>query len=254
MGEFSGKVVLITGGNKGIGKGIALEFARRGAGVAIGCNSNPEMAKDTLNELQELTDACVIQSDVGTPEGCECLVEQTVRRFDRIDILINNAALQTQHSLLESSLEILKRIININLRAALLMMQHTHKYLTQSAAGRIVLVSSVHGKRPTDFDAAYSVSKGGMEMLLREAAIEFAKDGITVNAIAPGAVTVEGKTGNPRKIIMKNIETSRTFNRYLMGRYGLPQDVAELACFLVGEKASQITGATYRLDGGAMLL
>jgi glucose 1-dehydrogenase len=257
MKPYEGKVALVTGGNKGIGKGIALEFAKRGAKVAIGCNQNPEMAKETLAELNAHTEAIVIQADIASPQSCEKLVRDTVSRFGALDILVNNAALQTHHSLLESNLGVLTKIININLRSAFILMKNAHEYLKKSGEGRIIIISSVHGKRPLDFDAAYCVAKGGLEMLTREAAVEFAGDGITVNSIAPAAVKIEGKTGSPNfnSLRFKKRGNNRSIlSKYRLGRIGLPSDTANLACFLASAEACHITGANIRIDGGAMLL
>jgi glucose 1-dehydrogenase len=257
MRQFDGKVVLITGGNKGIGKGIALEFAKRGAKVTIGCNQNPEMAKETLAELNTYSEAIAIQADISSPDNCERLVTETVSRYGALDILINNAALETHHSLLESNLGILTRLININLRPAFILMKSAYPYLKNAGEGRIIMISSVHGKRPLDFEAAYSVCKGGMEMLTREAAVELASDGITVNSIAPAAVKIEGKTGNLNfgTLRFKKRHSSRNYlSKYRMGRVGLPSDTANMACFLASGEACHITGATIRIDGGAMLL
>jgi glucose 1-dehydrogenase len=251
---LSGKRALVTGGGKGVGKGIALELARRGAKVAIGCNSNIGMAQETLSQLRELTAAASIQSDIGSPEGCEALIRDAVGFLGGLDILVSNAAIQTHHSFLESSREIFRQVIDVNLRAAYLLLGFCHRYLKESGQGRVIFISSVHGKRPTDFDAAYAVSKGGMEMLCREAAVEFAPDRITVNAIAPAAVAIEGKTGNPRPMTVQPVGNSRHRLMYPLGRVGTPQDVAGLACFLASEEAAFITGTTIRQDGCAMLL
>ena len=120
--------------------------------------------------------------------------------------------------------------------------------------GRIILISSVHGKRPNDFDAAYSVSKGGLKMLCREAAIEFAPYGITVNLIAPGGVKIEGKTGAPRTPLYRTVTRSRRLSQYPLGRIGLPSDSGELACYIASDKSDHLSGASIRLDGCAMLL
>ena len=254
MGEFAEKKVLITGGGKGIGKGIALEFARRGAKVAIGCNANPGMAQDTLKELSAMTEAVLIPSDVGTPEGCKHLVDEAVRAFGGLDVLVNNAAIQTQYSFLEADSAVLKQVMNVNLRAAMLMLKYAHPYLKDAGAGRAILISSVHGKRPTDFDAAYAISKGGMEMLCREAAIAFAGDGITVNIVAPGAVMIESKTGNPKPMTILRVKREKYFSKHPMGRITVPEDVAQIVCFLSESGASQISGTTIRIDGCSMLL
>lgn len=254
MGMLDQKVALITGGGKGIGKGIALAMAREGARLIIGCHSSRGMAEDTLRELQALTPTVLVQSDVGTPEGCQALVDAARNGYGRLDILVNNAAIQTQHPMLEGQYEDFLRIIRINLRAAYLMMQKSLPLLKASGQGRVILISSVHGKRPTDFDAAYAVSKGGLKMLCREAAIEFAPYGITVNIIAPGGVAIEGKTGNPAWPAFRKVERARHISAYPLGRVGLPSDSGELACYIASEKSEHLSGASIRLDGCAMLL
>lgn len=254
MGMLDQKVALITGGGKGIGKGIALAMAREGARLVIGCHSSRGMAEDTLRELQALTPTILVQSDVGTPEGCQALVDAARNEYGRLDILVNNAAIQTQHPMLEGQYEDFLRIIRINLRAAYLMMQKSLPLLKASGQGRVILISSVHGKRPTDFDAAYAVSKGGLKMLCREAAIEFAPYGITVNIIAPGGVAIEGKTGNPAWPAFRKVERARHISAYPLGRVGLPSDSGELACYIASEKSEHLSGASIRLDGCAMLL
>jgi glucose 1-dehydrogenase len=212
------------------------------------------MAEATLAELRQITNAVLIPADLGNPDDCRRLVEEAAGALGGLDVLVSNAAIQTQHSLLESSREIFEGVINVNLRAAFLLMRCAHPHLKRSSAGRIILITSVHGKRPTDFDAAYAVSKGGLEMLCREAAIEFARDGITVNLIAPGGVIIEGKTGNPKPFSVVRVPRARMLTKYPLGRPGLPKDTAAVACFLAGEEAEHITGTTVRVDGGTVLL
>ena len=249
---LDGKVALITGGGKGIGKGIALSMAREGARVVIGCNRSVGMAEDTLRELKELTDAVLVQSDVGTPEGCQALVDAAKENFGRLDILVNNAAIQTQYSMLEGQEDDFRRIIRVNLRAAYLMMQKSLPLLKESPCGRIIVISSVHGKRPNDFDAAYSASKGGLKMLVREAALEFAKYGITVNCIAPGGVDIEGKPGSPRHPLYRKVPHPGAMDHHPLGR-GLPKHCGDLACWIATEASEHLSGTSIRLDGCSML-
>ncbi|GHU72105.1 glucose 1-dehydrogenase [Clostridia bacterium] len=251
---FEGKRVLVTGGGKGIGKDISLAFALRGASVAIGCNANPGMAEATLAQVRSLSSGVLICSDIGTPDGADYLVDETVRQLGGLDILVSNAAMQYNESLLETNIDTFVKTLNVNARAPFLLMKRAHPYLKASGAGRVILISSVHGKRATDFDAGYAVSKGALGMLCREAAIEFARDGITVNIIAPGGVVIEGKTGAPKTFSMLRLERARYLSKYPLGRIGVPRDTAEAACFLASEEAEHITGTTLRLDGGTVLL
>ena len=252
--DLHNKVVLITGGGKGIGKGIALAFANLGARIAIGCNTNLKMSQETLALLRQETEAILIPADIADPAQCSTLVQETTLAFGALDVLVCNAAIQTQHSLIESNLDTLNYVLRVNLRSAFQLMREAQPWLARSGTGRIILISSVHGKRATDFDAAYAISKGGLEMLCREAAIAYAHDGITVNIIAPGGTKIEGKTGNPKSFSTRLAPNRRMVSRYPLGRAGLPSDAAAVACFLAGTGAEHITGTTIRVDGGCVLL
>lgn len=257
MGMLDGRIALITGGGKGIGKGIALRFAKEGAKVAIGCNSNAGMAAETLEELRKYTDAICIQSDVGTPEGCKKLVDETVKAFGGIDIYVNNAALQCNESLLEMrDMKRFNREMTVNVRAAMLMFQYTLPYLKKSEHARVIIVTSVHGKRPFTADPCYAMSKACLKMLYREAAVEFLPYGISVNAIAPGGVQIEFKSGqDPNEDLgrsFKHVDRSKYKKDY--GIPGYPSDCAEMALFIAAFPTLYLTGSTLRLDGGGSLL
>jgi len=254
MDNLKGRIAVISGGGKGIGKGIALALARQGVRLILGYHSSPEFAIETCEHIKTFGQAVLVRSDVGTPEGCQALVDAAIKEYGGLDILVNNAAIQTNHSMLEGQQAIIKQVMDVNLRAAFLMMQKSLPHLKKSECPRIVLISSIHGKRPTDFDVAYSMSKGGMRMLGREAAIEFGKYGITVNLIAPAGVAIEGKTGNPKGNSMRQVAHSRPVMRYPLGRRGLPKDIGDLVCFLATKESEHITGTTLRIDGGAVLL
>ena len=260
---LKGKVAIITGGGKGIGKGIALKFAQEGAKVCIGCNSNSGMALETLKELQQYTEAICVQADVGTEEGCQKLVDETVKAFGGIDIYVNNAAMQTQYSLLEQrEMDNFDLELTVNVRACMLMFQKVLPYLKKSGHGRIIVITSVHGKRPFVGDACYAISKSCLKMLYREAAVEFAQYGITVNAIAPGGVKIEfktaagGKAGPDENRVAHNarIKVDRSGKKRMFGFPGYPKDIAEMAAFIAGFETEYMTGATFRLDGGNCLM
>ncbi|WP_337102119.1 SDR family NAD(P)-dependent oxidoreductase [Paenibacillus sp. YIM B09110] len=240
-----GKSALVTGAGTGIGKGIACELARRGAKVAIHYNSSDTGAKDTQQRIEELGGQCmIVQADIADREQIVRMVDTAAAALGGIDILVNNAALQLNINWFEYTEELYDRVMNVNLKGYWQCMQAVIPDMKQRNFGRIINISSVHGKRPTDFDAVYCMSKGGIKMLGRESAIELARYGITVNTIAPGAIDV-GKFKSHK-------EPSR--KKFPLGRVGLPEDVASLACYIASDETSFMTGATVRLDGAGMLM
>ncbi|WP_336772978.1 SDR family NAD(P)-dependent oxidoreductase [Paenibacillus sp. MMO-58] len=244
--NLTGKSALVTGAGTGIGKGIALELARRGAKVAIHYNSSDAGAKDTQHQIEEFGGQCVtVQADVADREQIMSMVDTAAAEHGGIDILVNNAALQLNLNWFDYTEELYDRVMNINLKGYWQCMQAVIPYMKERHFGRIINISSVHGKRPTDFDVVYCMSKGGIKMLGRESAIELARYGITVNTIAPGAVDV-GKFKASHK------EPNR--KKFPLGRVGLPADIASLACYVASDETSFMTGSTIRMDGAGMLM
>ena len=259
MYGLEGSVAIVTGGGKGIGKGITTSLVRAGVKVCINYNATPDMAEATCAALRaEGADVFTYGADISDKAQCKAMAEETVKRFGRLDILVNNAALQTNDSLVEATLKGYKRLMDVNVKGMALMMQACLPYLKQSPDGRIVNISSVHGKRPTDSDVVYSMSKGALQMLTREAAIEFGQWGITVNSILPGGTVIEGKT-NPGSEY-GNVENSSTTAgpegedraRY-PGGVGMPHHSGDLIVYLSSHNAGHLTGAAIRLDGGLMI-
>ena len=258
--DLTGKVYIVTGSGKGIGKGIVRCFVKSGAKCCINCNSNAAMAEETLKEIQAIGGedcAFVYQADVSDPEQAKAMVKATYERFGRIDGLVNNAALQKQWTLGEYPLKDYDLLMHVNLGGYINMMQAVLPYLKETK-GSITCISSVHGKRPTDFDPVYAMTKGGMHMLMREAAIEFAKYGVRVNMIMPAGVKIEFKSGNPRPFPKASFELPQEFYEkypaYPLGRIGLPDDDGWACVYLASEEAEHISGASLRADGAAMLL
>ncbi|MFX3634591.1 MAG: SDR family NAD(P)-dependent oxidoreductase [Candidatus Pristimantibacillus sp.] len=241
-----GKSALVTGAGTGIGKCIAFELARRGAKVAIHYNSSDAGAKDTQHRIEEFGGLCLtVQADVSDRGQIVHMVDTTAAELGGIDILVNNAALQLNIHWFEYTEELYDRIMNINLMGYWQCMQAVIPYMKKRNFGRIINISSVHGKRPTDFDPVYCMSKGGIKMLGREGAIELAHYGITVNTIAPGAIDVG-------KFRTSHSEPNR--KKFPLGRVGLPADVASLACYIASDETSFMTGSTIRVDGAGMLI
>jgi glucose 1-dehydrogenase len=255
-----GKVALVTGAGTGIGKGIAIELAKKGVKVAVHYNSSDSGAKDTQKRIQELGgEAILIQANVAHKQEIEAMADAVANHYGGIDILVNNAAMQLNLGLFQHTEQTYDQLMHVNLKGYWQCMQAVIPYMKIKNSGRIIFISSVHGKRPTDFDTVYAMTKGGIKMLCREAAIELAKYGITVNSIEPGAVDVgkfsstrpQEKTGEGE---VPAANPNYFMKKYPLGRIGKPADVGHLVCYIASEDSEYMTGASIRLDGGSMLL
>ncbi|MCI3918683.1 SDR family oxidoreductase [Paenibacillus sp. TRM 82003] len=261
--SVTGKVAIVTGAGTGIGQGVAVELARRGAKVAISYHSSDAGARETLRRIEDTGgEAMIARANVAVKAEIDAMVAAAAARFGGIDILVNNAALQLNHEF-EQDDEIYDRLMNINLKGYWQCTQAVVPRMKARGGGRIIFISSVHAKRPTDFDAVYAMTKGGIKMLARESAIELAKYGITVNAIEPGAVVV-GNDSQGKKEMKPFVppayaeraqrERKDTRWRFPLGRVGLPSDVANVVCFIASDETPFLSGASIRLDGCSMLL
>ncbi|MBW7458353.1 SDR family NAD(P)-dependent oxidoreductase [Paenibacillus sepulcri] len=244
--SISDKVALVTGAGTGIGKGVAIELARRGVKVAVHYNQSSAGAVHTRQQIEEFGgQAFIVQGNVAHKREIESMVQQVADQYGGIDILVNNAALQLNHGFFDHTEETYDTMMHINLKGYWQCIQAVVPYMKIKNSGRIINISSVHAKRPTDFDAVYAMTKGGIRMLGRESAIELGKYGITVNTIEPGAVDV-GKYSTSRAPEIRR--------RFPLGRVGTPHDVAQLVCFIASDESEFMSGAAIRLDGASMLL
>lgn len=253
------KVALVTGSGTGIGKGTAIELAKRGVKIAVHYNSSDKGALDTQSQIDEAGgESMIVQADVSDKSQIETMVSSIADAWGGIDILVNNAALQLNTPFFDYDEASYDRLMNINLKGYWQCIQAVVPYMKANGYGRIINISSVHGKRPTDFDVVYCMTKGGIKMLTREAAIELAKYGITVNAIAPGAVDVGKKSGKPKPIIPPGVQKERKTDpitkKFPLGRVGKPSDVGHLVSFIASDESEFLSGASIRLDGSSMLL
>lgn len=257
--ELTGRIAIVTGAGTGIGQGTAAALAGRGAKVAVHYNASSAGALETERRIREQGgEAMLVQADVSRQDEIERMVRQVAERFGTIDILVNNAALQLNYDLFDYEGSHFDRILNVNLKGYWQCTQAVVPYMKNKSAGRIINISSVHAKRPTDFDVLYAMSKGGIRMLGREAAIELAQYGITVNTIEPGAVAVGKQGGKETKPIVSEEQAAkhrRDFSKkFPLGRVGLPADVAGMVCYIASDESAFISGAAIRLDGVSMLL
>ncbi|MCL2160095.1 MAG: SDR family oxidoreductase [Oscillospiraceae bacterium] len=254
------KVAIVTGGNKGVGRGIVYSLLNAGFNVCICYNSSKDFAFETLKKADQIADghAFLHKCDVSVRDSAKAMVEETVRRFGKIDLLVNNAALQPNLPVGMYDMETFKRIWDINIGGYFLCLQEALPHLKQSKCPRVINIASIHAKRPSVFDAGYSMTKSAIKMFTREAAIELAKYKITVNYITLGGCKIEGKTASPEihfgAFDLRMPEGAKTKTMFPLGRITTPKDVGELIVYLASEKSGIITGTGIRVDGGSALL
>lgn len=248
--RLEGKAVLVTGGDQGIGRGIALRLAQEGADVAIGFRSNKEGADDTMHEIQEFGQKSVaIQGDVGRLEDGRKLVSEAIRQLGRIDILVNNAGLERRADFWDATEQDFDLVLNVNLKGVFFITQAVVRHLMETKRpGKIINISSVHEELPFPHFASYCASKGGLKMLTRDLAIELAPFGITINNIAPGAIETPINT----KLLNDPAKLNALLEEIPLRRLGKPEDVAGMAVFLASSDADYVTGTTFFVDGGLL--
>jgi len=248
--KLSNKVAVVTGSATGIGQAIAIALAREGASVVVDYIGSPDAPKDTLQHIQSAGGTAVaIDTDVSQPDQVNSLIQQTVQQFGRLDIFVNNAGIEFKHPFTEFPIDQWNKIIAVNLTGPFLCAQAAAKQMiAQGGGGRIINISSVHQDLPMPTNAPYCASKGGLRMLMRTIAVELGPHAITVNNIGPGAVFTP---------IDADIEANPQLEAQLMaeiplGRWGKPEEIANLAVFLASDDAGYITGSTYYIDGGML--
>lgn len=239
------KTALVTGASKGIGKGIALELARRGCNVAVNYHSDRAGAEATAAEIAAMGRAALpVQANVGDSGAAARMFAEVQERFGRLDILVNNAGTQVWKPLLELEESEWDRVIDTNLKGCFLCTQQAARRMKEAGGGRIVNIGS--GCNHTAFPnlVSYTASKGGIEMFTKVAALELGKYGIAVNCVAPGAIEIE----------RTKLETGDYAGTWAaltpLGRVGQPLDVARAVAFFAGDGGDFITGQTLLVDGG----
>ncbi len=249
--RLDGKVALVTGASKGIGKGIAEEFARSGADVTISYGSDRDGAEATAEVVRAAgRRALVAGADMTNEAHVDRLFEQHMAEFGRIDILVANAGVGRPGKGHEISTEDWDYVIRTNLYGPFFCMRlAARQMIAQGGGGRIIAITSVHEESQAASSAPYGASKGGLRNLTRAMAVELGEHGITVNNLAPGMIV----TPMNKDIVDDLEERERRANLIVMREAGYPQDIANMATFLASDAASYCTGATYYVDGGWML-
>jgi NAD(P)-dependent dehydrogenase (short-subunit alcohol dehydrogenase family) len=245
--EFGKKVVVVTGATSGIGRATALRFAEAGANIVLVGRSRAALkeTKDSLSGAESLP----LAADLSDEKQLDTVIEETLKHFGRIDVLVNSAGHISSGTIEDTSAAAWDAMMSINLRSVFLLMQKATPGLIETG-GNIVNVSSVTGLRSFPGVLAYCVSKAGLDQLTRCAALELAAKGVRVNAVNPGVVVTEiHKRGGMSEDQYEGF-LERSKQTHPLGRVGRPHEIAELICFLASERASWITGATYSIDGG----
>ena len=257
---LEGRTAVVTGAGKGIGMGIAQHLAAAGAAVVIDYSfSEAGAIKVRDGIIAEGGKAMIFKADVSKEEEVVALMKAAVDWTGRLDILVNNAALQANVTFPDYKMETYDSLINVNLGGYFMCIREAAKYMIPEKRGFILCVSSVHAKRPTEFDPTYCMTKGGIKMLEREAAVELAPHNIRVVCVEPGGVRLEApKSGNEGEIVSRKLyEQERLFpyKRYspIAGRGMYPSDVGQMAVLLATDDCELITGTEVGMDRGDML-
>jgi NAD(P)-dependent dehydrogenase (short-subunit alcohol dehydrogenase family) len=256
VGEFEGRIALVTGGAVGIGKGIVEAFAREGAGVAI-ADIDAGAAGEVAASISTTGGrAFATIGDVSSSGDAERMVRETVEGLGRLDILVNNAGIQPvdwYFRVEDTPEEVWDRILGVNLKGTYLMSRFAIPRIRQAGGGAVINIASVQGLQSMPRVPSYAASKGGVLSLTRNMALDYAREGIRVNAICPGTIDSE-MVRNAARAEGGDIEANvrRYGSFHPIGRIGLPSDIAEAVLFLASDRASFITGEQLSVDGGFM--
>lgn len=242
---LTGKIALVTGAGRGIGRQIAKTLAGAGAYVYVNYCGSREQAEEAVKEIEEAGGSAQgIQCDVADFEAVERMLKQIMEEQGRLDILVNNAGITKDNLLMKMSEEEFDRVLATNLKGAFHTIRHASRYFIKQRSGKVVNISSVSGVLGNAGQANYSASKAGVIGLTKSAARELAARGINVNAVAPGYIDTE------MTACLSDAVKERTLAQIPLGRTGSVTDIANAVLFLVSEQAAYITGQVLSVDGG----
>ena len=242
--NLTGRRALVTGGGRGVGKGISLALGNAGCDVAVNYTSSREAAEHTVAELLSLgVEAFAIQCDVSRADDVSRLFGEVLSRWPRLDIAVNNAGMQTWTPLVDVTEAEWDAVIATNLKGCFLVTQAAARHMSATGGGAIVNIGSGSNKMPFPRLVAYTASKGGIEMLTRVSAVELGPSGIRVNCVAPGAIEIE-------RTREENPDYAGVWAKVTpLRRVGTPEDVGQAVVFLASDAASFISGQTLWVDG-----
>jgi len=247
---LANKVALVTGGDSGIGHAICLGLAQAGAAVTINYHRNQAAAEETLRQIQQAGGrGQTVQGDVSNLTDIQSLIDQTVRMFGQLNVMVNNAGMETRTSLLETTERQFDLVIGIDLKSAFFGTQlAARQMIKQGGGGHIINISSVHEDWPMPGNIAYCCAKGGVRMLTRTAGVELGPQGITVVNVGPGAVD----TPIDAATLADPAQKAKLDSAIPRGRVAEPAEIANMVVWLASDQASYGTATTYFIDGGIM--
>ncbi|ODA67394.1 Glucose 1-dehydrogenase 4 [Methyloligella halotolerans] len=248
--SLENKVAIVTGGNSGIGKAIVCALARQGASVVIDYVVHPEATEALEQEiLQHGEKATGVEADVSKVADLQKLVDTAVEKYGRLDIMVNNAGVETRTSILDTTEDQYEKVMEIDMKSAFFGTQLAAKQMIkQGGGGRVINITSVHEDWPMPGNTPYCVAKGGMRMLTRTAGVELGPHGVQVVGVGPGAVETPINTSTmDDPALLKKLDDAIP-----LGRMAKPEEIANVVAFLAGDGATYLTATTIFADGGIM--
>ncbi|WJQ11701.1 3-oxoacyl-[acyl-carrier-protein] reductase [Geobacillus stearothermophilus] len=245
---LEGKIALVTGASRGIGRAVALELARQGANVVVNYAGSEAKANEVVEMIRSLgREAIAVQADVARAEEVERLVKTALDQFGRLDILVNNAGITRDNLLMRMKEEEWDAVINTNLKGVFLCTKAVTRPMMKQRGGRIINIASVVGVIGNPGQANYVAAKAGVIGLTKTAARELASWNITVNAVAPGFITTDMTEALSEEL------KGEMLKQIPLARFGEPDDVARVVAFLASDAAGYMTGQTLHVDGGMVM-
>lgn len=248
MKKLEGKVAIVTGSDRGIGRGIALSLAKEGCKVVVNSHKSRKEGDLVVDEIKNLgSDAIFVAADVSKEKEVKNLIDKALKKFGKLDILVNNAGILVMGTILTLTEKDIDRQLSVNLKGVFFCTKYAvQQMIKQGKGGRIINISSIAGLVGFPGISAYCASKGALTELTREAALDFAQYGITVNAINPGVILTDMTKG-----MLNDSATKKNFMENTpVGRVGKPEDIGNAALFLALDESSFITGHNLVVDGG----
>lgn len=245
------KVVLITGGSRGIGAAVAVEMAKQGADVAINSYAGGEAAAEVIAAVEAHGRRCIsVEGDVALPETAAAFVSAAVEAFGKVDVFVSNAGICPFHAFLDMPAETLKRTMEVNLHGAYFMTQAAaNQMVRQGKGGAIVAISSISALVGGEFQTHYTPTKAGVHSLMQSCAIALGKHGIRCNSVLPGTILTDINKDD----LADPAKREYMEGRIPLGRLGQPEDIGGAVAFLASDMAAYVTGAALLVDGGAFV-